>query len=224
MDGSASQSSQRWLGRGFAAALSLLVLAGFLGLDRAFYEHVSLRLYTENPLDRDFYAHTRPLWLVLRILMAHVVGAAVAYVFVGLQHRERWRAANRLLLTVGAAVLAAFVLESVIGRLRPDQASNDLAFVPLKAFTRLSDRGVCFPSGEATMAFAMAFGLGRLFPRLRGLFYTLAALASVARLVNGAHYVSDVAAGVLLGLLCGRVVYAYLSISGPPSLSASQSP
>jgi membrane-associated phospholipid phosphatase len=224
MDDTASQSSQRWLGWGFVAALSLLVLAGFLGLDRAFYEHVSLRLSTKHPLDRDFYAMTRPLWLVFRIAFAHVVGAAIVYAFVVTLHQEHWRAANRLLLTVGVAVGAAFVLESVIGRLRPDRAGNDLAFVPLEAFTRLRDRGVCFPSGEATMAFAMAFGLGHLFPRLRGWFYTLAALASVARLVNGAHYLSDVAAGVLLGLLCGRVVYVYLSTSGPRSLRASQSP
>jgi membrane-associated phospholipid phosphatase len=220
----AAQLARPWIRWGFPAVLSLLVLAGFLGLDRAFYEHVSLRLYTENPLDRDFYAHTQPLWLVLRILMAHVVGAGIAYVFVGLQHREHWRAANRLLLTVGAAVIVAFVLESVIGRLRPDQADSALTFTPLRAFTRFHNREVCFPSGEATMAFAMAYGLSRLVPRFAGLFYTLATLASIARLVNGSHYLGDVAAGALLGLLCGRVVYGYLSTSGPPSLRASQCP
>jgi membrane-associated phospholipid phosphatase len=219
-----AQPLRRWVAWGVVSTLSLLVVAGFLGLDRAFYEHVSLRLYTENPVDRDFYALTQPLWLVFRILMAHVVGATVAYVFVGLQHREHWRAANRLLVTVGAAVIAAFVLESVVGRLRPDHADNALAFAPLRAFTRFHDREVCFPSGEATMAFAMAYGLSRLVPRFAGLFYTLAALASIARLINGSHYLGDVAAGALLGLLCGRVVYVYVNTSGPRWLRESQSP
>jgi hypothetical protein len=126
--------------------------------------------------------------------------------------------------SVGAAVIVAFVLESVIGRLRPDQADSALTFTPLRAFTRFHNREVCFPSGEATMAFAMAYGLSRLVPRFAGLFYTLATLASIARLVNGSHYLGDVAAGALLGLLCGRVVYGYLSTSGPPSLRASQCP
>ncbi len=46
---------------------------------------------------------------------------------------------------------------------------------------------------------ALAVVLGRLYPRWGIAFYGAGSLAAAARLVNGAHYVSDVAAGALFG-------------------------
>lgn len=220
----ADQRQHTWLGGSVILTLAVLVVLGLVEFDRVFYEQVSLVLNTAHPLDRDFYAVTRPLWFVVRTVFAHLAGAAVACGLVVVLHRERWRAAGRLLVTVGVAVVAAIVLEVLIGRSRPNQGDTYLTFVPLGAITRFRVENSCFPSGEATMACALAFGLAQLFPPLRGLFYAMAALASIARLVNGAHYLSDVSAGALLGLLCGRVVYAYLSTSGPRALRASRSP
>ena len=215
---------QRRAERAIWLLLALLVVVGMAGLDQAFYEGVSLRLNTAHPIDLDFYTLTRPVWFVIRTAFAHVAGAAVAYALVVALHRERWRAANRLLLTIVAGALLAFVLEGLIGRVRPNLAGGQLAFAPLDALIHWRSRAVCFPSGEATMAFAMAVALASLFPGWRVAFYTLATLASVARLVNGAHFLGDVAGGALLGLLAGRAVYAYLSTSGPRMLRACQSP
>jgi membrane-associated phospholipid phosphatase len=223
LDGSSVRPARRWPGWPFVLLAGLLILVGFLGLDRVFYEQVSLRLNTEYPLDRDFYAVTRPFWLVVRVAFAYGVGGAGAYALIFVLHRERWRAANRMLIAVLVPVVLAFVLEGIIGRLRPNQADSHLAFAPpFSALFQTHQRKVCFPSGEATMAFALAGVLARLFPRSTVAFYVLGGLASVSRLINGAHYLSDVAAGALLGFFCARAIYTYLSTSGPPLLRAPE--
>jgi membrane-associated phospholipid phosphatase len=63
-----------------------------------------------------------------------------------------------------------------------------------------------FPSGHTATAFAFAVGLSWVFPRGRFLFYTLATLAGIQRLVSNSHWPSDVLAGAAVGLLCGCLV------------------
>jgi membrane-associated phospholipid phosphatase len=60
-----------------------------------------------------------------------------------------------------------------------------------------------FPSGHATHAFAMAFLLTMLFPRLAWFWYTCAAAISWSRLESLAHADFQIAAGVILGITIG---------------------
>lgn len=60
-----------------------------------------------------------------------------------------------------------------------------------------------FPSGHATIAWAMAVVLSRKEPKWRWLFYTLAFLISFSRIYLGKHYPLDVVAGALLGTAIG---------------------
>jgi undecaprenyl-diphosphatase len=67
-------------------------------------------------------------------------------------------------------------------------------------------RDPSFPSDHASAAFAIAFAV-LLFDTLAGaLFLLVAALIGVGRVVVGAHYPADVAAGCLVGLACAVVV------------------
>ncbi len=66
-----------------------------------------------------------------------------------------------------------------------------------------------FPSGHATRAFlfaALAVWLGP--PWFAVLIAIWAPLVGLARIAMGVHYVSDVVAGLFLGLLMGYVVYS----------------
>lgn len=183
-------------------AATALVVLGLAGLDRWFYEHVSCALNTDEhrPLDRCFYSLTKPFWLVCRLAFGHVIGGMVIYGLIVALHPRRWSAATVGLVAVVVAATVANVSQRAIGRLRPNQAESHLAFTQpaLGLFHRAP---VSFPSGEAATAFALACVLSRLFPRGRAVFLVFAVLAAGSRLVNGAHYLSDVGAGAVVGIL-----------------------
>jgi membrane-associated phospholipid phosphatase len=188
----------KWVAIG--AALLVIVL-GFLGLDRAFYLNVSCRLETKDSLfDRDFYTVTRPFWFACRYAFAHLIGGALAYAALVALHPRRWRAANAAAFAVIVTALIANGAQTVIGRLRPNQ--TDLALRGLKAGNEAG-----FPSGEATTALALATVLSRGWPRYRVAFYGCGTLGAVSRLVNGAHYLSDVVAGGLWGTICAGFLF-----------------
>jgi membrane-associated phospholipid phosphatase len=188
---------------------SAIVVAGFCGLDRVFYEQVSLRLETPLRGDLDFYTATRAFWLTCRYGFGHVFGIALAYFAVLALHSGGWRAANAALAGVIAAAAVANLAQGAIGRLRPNQAESHLAFTQ-PTLNPLEKKEVSFPSGEAATGFALAVVLSRLAPRWKPAFYAAGTLAGVSRLINGAHYLSDVAAGAMLGVLVGGAVFRFV--------------
>src|SRR4030066_591107 len=63
-----------------------------------------------------------------------------------------------------------------------------------------------FPSGHATSSFAFAYTLTTFFPWMKYLLYGYALLVSISRIYVGAHFPSDVFAGVIMGIWTGRMV------------------
>lgn len=62
-----------------------------------------------------------------------------------------------------------------------------------------------FPSGHATHAFAMAFALTTLFPRLGWLWYTCAGIIAWSRVASAWHTPLQVTAGVFFGVAVGVI-------------------
>lgn len=62
-----------------------------------------------------------------------------------------------------------------------------------------------FPSGHTATAVAMAIALSYVYPKGKALFFFMAFLASLQRIIAGAHYTSDVLASI-----CLTVVLAFL--------------
>lgn len=60
-----------------------------------------------------------------------------------------------------------------------------------------------FPSGHATVAFALATVLSAKEPRWKWWFYLLAAAIATSRVYLGVHFPADVIAGGVLGLIIG---------------------
>ncbi len=67
-----------------------------------------------------------------------------------------------------------------------------------------------FPSGHTTVAFAAMVSLSFVWPKFRYIFLSLAALIGFSRIVLGAHYLSDVLAGALLGSFTSYIIYKKL--------------
>ncbi len=62
------------------------------------------------------------------------------------------------------------------------------------------------PSGHASVAFATAFLLNHLYPKKMWWTYIVAAWIAVSRAYVGAHYPSDILAGIILGIGCAALV------------------
>jgi membrane-associated phospholipid phosphatase len=125
------------------------------------------------------------------------------------------------LLTAGAALgagMTANVVKLLVNRTRPsDLADLQASTSPTWAFlgkSSLSEymthvvtkSGQSFPSAHTATAFGLATALTALFPAGRWWFATLAVLVALQRVVNGAHYVSDVCIGAVVGMLIGSLV------------------
>jgi membrane-associated phospholipid phosphatase len=66
------------------------------------------------------------------------------------------------------------------------------------------------PSSHTMVAFAAATALARIFPAARWIWYTLAAGCAATRVLDRAHFVSDISLGALLGWSIGWGVWIAL--------------
>ncbi|MBO0344626.1 phosphatase PAP2 family protein [Roseibium limicola] len=109
-----------------------------------------------------------------------------------------WTYAGFLFFTVAASGILAIVLKWCFGRARPKlyDEVGPVAFDPFifhGAYTS-------FPSGHSTTVGAIAAALALIFPAWRWLIAAVAFWAAFSRIMVGAHYPSDVVAGMLLGV------------------------
>ena len=114
---------------------------------------------------------------------------------------EHW---YELPLKAFCAGVLAYVVRTVLGliiaRPRPFLALSDMHLL----VSRESSYG--FPSGHASVAFALAFVIYRHDRDWGMAFFIIAALVAVGRVFVGVHYPLDVLAGAVLGWICARGV------------------
>jgi membrane-associated phospholipid phosphatase len=102
-------------------------------------------------------------------------------------------------VAVGVAGLAVQAGKLLVGRPRPRME------LPVWEYfgPTLSSDLHSFPSGHAATSFAVAAVLAAAWPRAGWVFYLLAVMVGVGRVLSASHHLSDVLAGALLGLLVG---------------------
>jgi membrane-associated phospholipid phosphatase len=96
------------------------------------------------------------------------------------------------------------VLKVVIGRSRPEQNRGAGDFHPFNG-------GASFPSGHTTQAFAVASVIAAHYdePWIKVGAYGVASLVGFARMYHGAHFLSDVLAGGVIGTVVGHSVVRF---------------
>jgi undecaprenyl-diphosphatase len=105
------------------------------------------------------------------------------------------------LIAVAAGQGAFFVLKRLIDRERPCATATHCwaSLLPPDRFS--------FPSGHTITAFAITFSLGLYFPDLLvGLIFCAVSVAA-SRVILGLHYLSDVIAGMGIGMAIGIATY-----------------
>ena len=105
------------------------------------------------------------------------------------------------------ADLSGAAIKQVVGRGRPNSTEHKDSVKPF-AFERDYDS---FPSLHTASSFAMASVVAQRTESvyISSSVYALAGLVGIARISQGAHWLSDVVAGAMLGELSGRIAVRY---------------
>ena len=142
------------------------------------------------------------IWLGDEKLLLAGAALSWAYVHLGADDREMQRAADEMLCAVALAGVVPHLCKRLFARERPDR-------------TRLRRRGRgipksgnawdSFPSGHAVHVGALAPAVARLVPaEVRPLVWPAALALAGTRLLLLAHYLSDVLAGLALGVVINK--------------------
>lgn len=109
-----------------------------------------------------------------------------------------------LFFAVLLPVLLGELMKWLVGRGRPfvGGKANAFNFAPFHG----TEAYFSLPSGHAVTAFALAFAVGSLWPRLRLVMLAYALVIALTRLVLLAHHPSDIVAGGILGVLGAMAV------------------
>ncbi|WP_295033060.1 bifunctional phosphatase PAP2/diacylglycerol kinase family protein [uncultured Microbacterium sp.] len=126
------------------------------------------------------------------------------------------RAGLRGVVTLGATSLIANQLAKRLHRReRPIQT-----LVPLGRLSRRTPHSSSFPSGHAASAAAFAAGVSAELPAAGVPLQVLAGLVGFSRVATGAHYPSDVAAGLVLGSTVAAIGRRLVPPVPTPAVSA----
>ncbi len=101
-------------------------------------------------------------------------------------------------------LFAGEMIKWVVGRGRPFVGgnANPFNFAPFAG----TEAYASFPSAHAITAFALAFAVSALWPRVRVAMIVYALVIAATRLVLLAHHPSDVVAGALIGVVGAMAV------------------
>lgn len=150
-----------------------------------------------------------PKWIRKWMLWASRAGDGWLWIAVGLMvllfgGPDRAHALAAGFLAVGAGLAAFFILKRITGRERPC-ALETHCWADL-----LPPAGFSFPSGHTITAFAVAVAIGGYYPALLiGLLFCALSVAA-SRIVLGLHYLSDVLAGIVIGVGFGLAAAAII--------------
>lgn len=158
------------------------------------------------------WAGVRPLWdaaIIFRatylwyIVMAAVAGFLVVTFFP--KFREYRRRHTELFIF---AFVSAFVARFVVTGLIHVLYNRPRPFEVLSGVRQLvnHDIGGSFPSGHASLAFAVATAISFYYPKTSILFFIAALSIGIGRVAAGVHWPSDILGGAIVGVATAWLV------------------
>lgn len=140
-------------------------------------------------------------WMAVVLLIWAFIAAAVATQSDDVLERRSAKLLLKLAIVLFFAILLSGIcvqtLKHLFGRARP-ALFQDLGAFNFEPFA-FDFRQNSFPSGHATTMGAIAMVGAMVAPKFRTYFFSVAVIVGLARILDGAHYASDVVAGLALG-------------------------
>jgi membrane-associated phospholipid phosphatase len=210
-DRTASESS-RLLAAPYASMLSIAMCCAALALTLLRLPEFDFPLTRfVRSLNDHYIDHLRHPWLAWLSDVGDQVGGSefllcvsALLLAVGYAYKlNLWKIAGWDTLVVHAvAGVASTALKHFVGRARPK-----FMHVGVSEFSPFAGNGWdSFPSGHTTCSFAIATVLAVRFPKLRWGVFGIALAISASRLLRGSHFLTDIIAGAVLGVLIAVVV------------------
>ena len=136
-----------------------------------------------------------------------LIAAGVVFLITALAKRDntaRW--AFAFFAAVAGSGVLGNLLKLCFGKARPIRLleAGEFGFSPFSYGHAVNS----FPSGHATTFGALAMMFALLFPRFWVAFLVIGAAGASTRALIHAHYVSDVCAGYMFGMVCALLVFA----------------
>jgi undecaprenyl-diphosphatase len=128
----------------------------------------------------------------------------ILFLIVRFKQKGMWIAIFAI-VAVGLTDFLGNELKELIGRLRPCKTFSDINLL-VKCGS-----GKAFPSLHSANNFALAFILTRFFKQNGWIFYTLATLIAISRVIVGVHYPIDILGGAVLGTLISLIILTFVS-------------
>lgn len=136
-----------------------------------------------------------------------LLAISVSLYVIGKLFRSRLsEVAKYLILGFLLSGISSQILKNLFGRMRPKFTADTIFIGP-----SLKDMYHSFPSGHTAVVFCLASVLSRFYPRFSLLFYFVAAVAGFDRIFLFQHFPSDVIAGAVLGVICGKALPMIIS-------------
>ncbi len=187
---------------GWILIATLILVAALLPFDPALSE----RAQGLSPAFVEFNRHITDLgtfrWMIYGsgglVIAAYIAQSIHLKRTLSAKMRTAGRLSLYLFLTIGSASALVHLLKFLIGRARPELLIDYGAY-SLTPFTG-DNLFESFPSGHSAAIGSFCGAFAMLVPRLRPYLAGLALVIGISRVVVGAHYPSDVAAGLLIGL------------------------
>lgn len=127
------------------------------------------------------------VWIIISILLV-------------LNRKYRYVGIMCMASLILAAILGEGILKNIIQRPRP------FSQVPAVSILITKPMSYSFPSGHTASSFAVAGIISNTLRKYKIYAILLATLIAFSRLYLFVHYPSDILAGILLGVMCSRIV------------------
>lgn len=120
---------------------------------------------------------------------------------------------NKPYRLIGNIVMLTLILSTIVGegivkhivrRVRPCNFQNNVSLLIAKPLS------YSFPSGHTLSSFAAAEVLSMYFSQYKLIFMGIAFLIAISRIYLYVHYPTDVIAGVVIGILCSKLIFIIL--------------
>jgi len=162
------------------------------------YDKQTVLMVAQNRLSliNGFMIWVTNIWTTITIFLL------ITTLFLWKEKKREW--IPPLWISIGLTAVATILIKIIVSRTRPFEA---LALPLIKGVEYTSAAwNTSFPSLHAAAVFSLVPILDKEFPKIKWFWIILAVIISLSRIYTGAHYISDVIAGALIGIVISNTV------------------